>query len=105
MPEQFFDVNEDPDALNNLMDKPEYEKLIQQHQKQMQSFMETTADPMEAIYPNRSDKAVVAEYLQAMDEVSQHYRDHPEIYKRGYAAKVAKDNKTKPKKKAKKSSN
>jgi N-sulfoglucosamine sulfohydrolase len=50
VPEQFFDINKDADALNNLFGQPKYEDLIKRHQKQMVRTMEMSNDPMLETY-------------------------------------------------------
>ncbi len=100
-PEQFFDVNKDADGLHNLIDNPEYEPLISRHQKQMVEVMKMSNDPMLEIYPNRTDKAAVGEYLAKLDAAVKVRKSKPEIYKRGHSAKNA--DKKSPAKEEKKS--
>jgi N-sulfoglucosamine sulfohydrolase len=90
VPEQFFDVNKDADALNNLIDNPEYKQLIAKHQEQMVKVMKSSNDPMLVIYPNRSDKESVGEYLAKLDAEVKVRKSQPEIYKRGHSSKTPK---------------
>ncbi len=44
-PEEFYDYETDPDALNNLIENPKYASLIQQYREQLLQHMENTEDP------------------------------------------------------------
>jgi N-sulfoglucosamine sulfohydrolase len=87
VPEQFFDLNKDPDALNNLIDNPEYKKLIGRYQKQVVKVMKSSNDPMLEIFQSRDDKAAVAEYLDKLDAASKDRKSKKEIYKRNHKPK------------------
>jgi len=88
VPEQFFDLNKDADGLSNLIGNPEYQQLIAKQQKQMVQAMKASNDPMLEIYPNRTDKTAVADYLSKLDAEVKVRKSHPEIYKRGHSAKA-----------------
>lgn len=100
VPEQFFDLNKDADALNNLIDHPEYKALIAQYQKQMVKVMKSSNDPMLEIFQNRKDKAAVAAYLAKLDAASQ-WRKTQTAYSRSGKAKNAKTTDKSAKKDAK----
>jgi len=70
VPEQFFDLARDPDALNNLIANPEYEALIETFRDRMVETMESSSDPMLDIYRKRDDEAAVAGYLARLDSES-----------------------------------
>lgn len=89
-PEQFFDVNKDADALNNLIRNPEYQPLVEKHQKQMVKTMQACRDPMIEVYEKRGDDAAVADYLAKLDAAVKVRKSLPEIYKRGHAKPKAK---------------
>jgi len=42
--EEFYDYRDDPDALNNLIDKPEYYNFIEKFRKRMFKYMEQSRD-------------------------------------------------------------
>jgi N-sulfoglucosamine sulfohydrolase len=88
-PEQFFDVNKDADALNNLIDNPEYQQPLKKHQKQMVQFMKASNDPILEIYPVQTDKQAIGEYLARLDAEVKVRKSKPEIYKRGHAEEDA----------------
>lgn len=48
--EEFYDFSKDPDALNNLIDDPEYQHLIQEYRERLYAFMEETEDPVLSAY-------------------------------------------------------
>ncbi|GGC27301.1 heparan N-sulfatase [Parapedobacter defluvii] len=41
---EFYDIRNDPDELNNLAEKPEYQTLVQNYLGQLQQWMETQGD-------------------------------------------------------------
>ncbi|MBT4821352.1 MAG: sulfatase [Lentisphaerae bacterium] len=88
VPEQFFDLDKDADALHNLVGDPKYSALIEKHQAQMLKTMEASRDPMLAVYRNRHDKVAVARYLATLDAAVKARKSKPELYKRGHAAKM-----------------
>jgi N-sulfoglucosamine sulfohydrolase len=71
VPEQFFDLKNDPDALANLIDDPDYQDLIATFQKQMLKTMEASQDPSTQIFKNRHDEDLVAAWLTRLDEESE----------------------------------
>ena len=98
VPEQFFDLHKDPDALSNLFHSPEHQELIQQYQAQMVKFMKTSNDPMLEIYEARHDKTKVQAYLARLDSESRERKT-----KAGYSRNgKAKSSKNKAEKKMKK---
>ena len=92
VPEQFFDLNKDADALNNLIDNPEYKKLIAKYQRQMVKTMKASNDPMLDIFQNRNDKKAVADYLAKLDAASYDRKTKAE-YSRSGKAKIVKKSK------------
>ena len=50
VPEEFYDLEHDPDALHNLIDNPEYSALIAEFRKVLKGFMEKYQDPLLAEY-------------------------------------------------------
>jgi len=57
--EEFYNLAEDPDCLNNLVDNPEYRAAIEGMRSKMQAWMEQTEDPMLPAFLNRSDRSIV----------------------------------------------
>ncbi|QGJ70253.1 N-sulfoglucosamine sulfohydrolase [Planctomycetales bacterium 10988] len=50
VPEELYNYEEDPDALENLADKPEYQALLKQYQKRLLDKMEASNDPLAPAY-------------------------------------------------------
>ena len=88
-PEQFFDVQKDPDGMNNLMESKEHAALIEKHKAAMIRYMETYRDPMLEVYQKRNDKAFVEAYLSKLDKASQMRRQDASFSRSG-KAKAAK---------------
>ncbi|TWT84741.1 Arylsulfatase [Planctomycetes bacterium CA13] len=87
VPEQFFDLNQDPDGLDNLIDSPHHQVVIQKHQRAMVQLMESSNDPMRDVFHERDNKKTVAAYLNQLDVQSKARKAKPEIHKRGHQQK------------------
>ncbi|MCC9602480.1 sulfatase [Stieleria sp. JC731] len=61
--EEFYDYENDPDALVNLIDDPRYQKEIAEHRAAMRRQMEQSGDHMLQAFENRTDDALVSEYV------------------------------------------
>ena len=70
VPEQLFDINKDPDGLDNLMANPEYTEQLQKMQAQMLQTMEQHQDPIIDVFRSREDVDAVAKYLKQLDRES-----------------------------------
>ena len=46
VPEEFYDLEHDPDCLNNLIDDPERRSDIEEMQTKLRTWMKATGDPM-----------------------------------------------------------
>jgi len=53
--EEFYDYENDPDALNNLIGDPNYAQLIQEHRAMMRKTMVESNDPLLEVFDKRSD--------------------------------------------------
>lgn len=102
VPEQFFDLNQDPDALNNLFEHTDHQGQIKKHQAEMIRVMKASNDPMLEIYQQRHDKAAVTGYLARLDAESKARKSNA-AYSRSGKAKTAPKKKPKKQKKASKS--
>ncbi|MCG8579346.1 MAG: sulfatase [Bacteroidales bacterium] len=60
-PEELYDVVNDPDAKNNLIDDPRYQKELIQLQKVLRNWMVEKKDPALVMFDNRSDAKKVTE--------------------------------------------
>ncbi len=97
VPEQFFDLNNDPDGLHNLIGKTEYQNTIRKHQDEMVRLMRISDDPMLEVYENRHEASKVTTYLDRLDAESKARKTKPEVYKRGHAPKPPRARKTRTK--------
>ena len=44
--EEFYDFSKDPDALNNLIDEPDFQEQIQDFRRRLLTFLEESEDPV-----------------------------------------------------------
>ena len=63
VPEEFYDLETDPDCLINLVDSSEHREAIESLQAELRDWMERTNDPMLAAFVNRSDRSLVDQAL------------------------------------------
>jgi len=65
VPEEFFDLETDPDCLVNLIAAPEHQESIESFQEMLMVQMKKTEDPMLKAFENKGDRAVVDEVITA----------------------------------------
>ena len=63
--EEFFDIEKDPDNLNNLIDNPDYKDEIAAHRAMLGEFMDKTNDPVFAAFRNREDSSYLDGFVEA----------------------------------------
>ncbi|MDD7987321.1 sulfatase [Lentisphaera marina] len=61
--EEFYDIENDPNCLVNLIDNPEYKVEIEKFKKKLTMNMKTTNDPMLKAFENRNDRAIVDQVI------------------------------------------
>lgn len=59
VPEEFYDLEKDPDCLHNLIGHTEYQKTIGEYRQRLESWMKRTSDPMLPALQNKDDRAKV----------------------------------------------
>ena len=59
VPEEFYDLVNDPDCLVNLIDSPQYNTDVRNMRKKLEAWMVDTEDPMLEAFRNRDDRATV----------------------------------------------
>lgn len=74
VPEEFYDYENDPDALHNLIDDPRYADAVNEHRVAMRKFMQQSNDPMLAIFDKRDDAALVSAYVDHVQAESDERR-------------------------------
>lgn len=65
VPEEFYDVKNDPDALVNLINDPEYADEIEKFRSKMLEMMEKYDDPAYEAFKNRNNPDVIPEFMEA----------------------------------------
>ena len=63
VPEEFYDLLNDPDCLHNLIDNSEHAGTIAAMQDQLIKQMKKTDDPILEAFLNRTDRAAVDKIL------------------------------------------
>lgn len=64
--EEFFDIENDPDNLNNLIDDPKWQEEIAAHRAILGQWMEKTKDPVYAAFQNREDTRFLNGFVEAL---------------------------------------
>lgn len=67
VPEEFYDIAYDPDALTNLIDKPDTQKQITKARASLEAWMVKTKDPMLEVFQKRDDPAVREAYMKRVE--------------------------------------
>lgn len=73
--EEFFDIEKDPDNLNNLIDNPEYQDEIAAHRAKLGQFMEKTKDPVYPAFQKRNDPSYLDGFVEALQTEAFRRRD------------------------------
>jgi N-sulfoglucosamine sulfohydrolase len=66
--EEFYDCENDPDAMFNLIDDPEYQDEITAHRELMEDWMTETNDHALEAFQNRDDPAALDTYMTQVEE-------------------------------------
>ncbi len=64
VPEEFYDLEKDPDCLHNLIDSPEHADKVAAMRGELQAWMSATHDPMLTALQNRTQRATVDKVMQ-----------------------------------------
>jgi len=64
VPEELYDVANDPDATNNLINNPKYKKELERLQKVLRNWMLEKKDPALVMFDNRGDAAEVNNLME-----------------------------------------
>lgn len=68
VPEELYQVNKDPDCLENLIDYASKEKTLKKLQVSLEEWMERTNDPILECFRKRDDPEFVEAYIQKLEE-------------------------------------
>jgi N-sulfoglucosamine sulfohydrolase len=70
VPEEFYDYENDPDALHNLIDDSAYAEALTEHRAAMRDFMKKSNDPILAVFDKRNDAKSVSAYVDKVQAES-----------------------------------
>jgi len=102
VPEEFFDLHNDPHCLNNLINDPAHSQRIADHRRRMSAHLKTSVDPMAEVFESwlssRSVEKMTATYAAmwpkynlpgsiASNPVKRDKWERPEEYKKAQRAK------------------
>lgn len=66
--EEFYDYENDPDGLNNLINNPEWKQEIERHRRALDDWMVRTGDHALEAFRHRDDPAVASAYVNRKQE-------------------------------------
>jgi len=61
--EEYYDIIDDPDCLNNLISDPKYRLEIQGMRSELEKWMKEYKDPLLYVYENRENKEIIMDKL------------------------------------------
>ncbi len=64
VPEEFYDFQNDPDALNNLIDDPAFAAEIEELRQKLETWMIQTEDPALQAFRRRTDREAVETFFE-----------------------------------------
>ena len=68
VPEEFYNLQDDPNGLNNLADDPAYAQELEKFRLKMAEMMKRYDDPAHEAYRNRNTPGVVEAFMKAQQE-------------------------------------
>lgn len=69
--EELYDYEKDPDALNNVIDNPEYADVVKRMRKEMETFMEQENDPALAVLKHPDSAEIQKTFIRNQEAKSQ----------------------------------
>ena len=66
--EELYDYEKDPDALNNLIDNPEYADVVNRMRKELAAHMEQTGDAASGVFEDRDSVEARHAFIKAEEE-------------------------------------
>jgi N-sulfoglucosamine sulfohydrolase len=67
VPEEAYEVKYDPDALTNLIAKPEHAAQVESLEKALEDWMVKTKDPLLEVFRKRDDAAFREQFMQQLE--------------------------------------
>ena len=83
VPEELYDIENDPDALVNLIDDPQHTEALERLRNQLGDWMAETNDHALEAFRNREDPAAVADYIAEQNAHKKQKRSKPNKKRRG----------------------
>ena len=68
VPEELYDVSNDPDCLHNLIDESRHQAALPSLRSELEGWMKRTKDPMLVVFQKRNDAAYREAYVQKEEE-------------------------------------
>ncbi|MBT4228329.1 MAG: heparan N-sulfatase, partial [Verrucomicrobia bacterium] len=68
VPEELYDVANDPDCLHNLIDESGHQAALPSLRSELEGWMKRTKDPMLAVFQKRNDVACREAYVRKEEE-------------------------------------
>ncbi|MBM3858701.1 MAG: sulfatase [Verrucomicrobia bacterium] len=91
VPEEFYNYATDPDALQNLIDRPQYRGARDRLIKQLEGWMVKTGDPLLEVFRQRHDPAARETYMARVEkETAERKAEKPKRAKKGAGKKAGK---------------
>jgi N-sulfoglucosamine sulfohydrolase len=75
VPEEAYEVSYDPDALTNLIDKPEHTAQVAALEKALEAWMVRTKDPLLEVFRKRDDAAFREEFMKGQEAAQKSRKD------------------------------
>ncbi|MEZ6068176.1 MAG: sulfatase [Planctomycetaceae bacterium] len=67
VPEEFYDYQNDPDGLHNLIGDPAFALEIERHRELLRDWMRRTDDPLREAFTSLGDAAAQEAYMQSLE--------------------------------------
>jgi N-sulfoglucosamine sulfohydrolase len=72
VPEEFYDMEKDPDCLKNLINDPKVQKELELYRKDLEAWMRKSSDPLINVYLNRNSKdKMLSEFYKVYPEAQE----------------------------------
>lgn len=81
LPEEAYEIRYDPDALTNLIDKPEHATQVAALEKAMEEWMVRTQDPLLEVFRRREDAAFREQFMQQLEAKQMNKKQRNEVRK------------------------
>lgn len=75
VPEEAYEVSYDPDALTNLIDKPEHAAQVAALEKALEDWMVRTKDPLLEVFRKRDDAAFREQFMKEQEAAQKSRKD------------------------------